>query len=256
MPWLRRSSSWISGSGSLRPKRSLTSTSDMAGTGSSRCCAIMPTMSSATSTLAPCPAPRNFTTNRPPRSVSTTAGRDPPSRSGCTYRVATCRSSRRDDEGEGITRAGSGCRLAMSPSRNVSRVEQRGKRARERSPEVVGRDAVAVARRCGHNEELGVRVALVDRLMRDARRDLDPRPCHESVARAVDLHGEHTGQHVEELPCRGVAMTRFAGAGWHALLDHAESIGSDEVPAVAAVTPAVVVGARTSGWKRGHLLWG
>ena len=34
------------------------------------------------------PGPRNFTTNNPPRSVSTTAGSEPPSRSGWRYRVA------------------------------------------------------------------------------------------------------------------------------------------------------------------------
>src|SRR6185437_4006100 len=57
------------------------------GTGRSSALATIPPMSSATSAFAPCPAPRNLTTNIP-SSVSTTAGSEPPSRSGCTYLCA------------------------------------------------------------------------------------------------------------------------------------------------------------------------
>src|SRR6185503_6577064 len=44
----------------------------------------------------PCPAPRNLTTYMPSSSASTSAGSEPPSRSGVTYRVArTVRSTGR-----------------------------------------------------------------------------------------------------------------------------------------------------------------
>ena len=49
------------------------------------------TSASATSALGPCPAPRNLTTKLPSASVSTTAGNEPPSRSGTTYRDPTTR---------------------------------------------------------------------------------------------------------------------------------------------------------------------
>ena len=81
---LRASSSWISGSGSLRPNGGGTSISASSGAGSPTAWARSPTTSSAISTFAPCPAPRNLTTNSPPPSVSTTAGSDPPSRRGWT----------------------------------------------------------------------------------------------------------------------------------------------------------------------------
>ena len=68
-------------------KRLRTCTSASDGTGRSSASATIPPMSSATSAFAPCPAPRNLTTNIP-SSVSTTAGNEPPSRNGCTYRRA------------------------------------------------------------------------------------------------------------------------------------------------------------------------
>jgi hypothetical protein len=43
-----------------------TSISASSGVGSPAACARSPTMSSAMSDLAPCPAPRNFATNKPP----------------------------------------------------------------------------------------------------------------------------------------------------------------------------------------------
>src|SRR5688572_20569529 len=57
------------------------------GTGRPTARASRPVISSAISARGPCPAPRNFAT-KSPSSVSTMAGREPPSRSGCTYRVA------------------------------------------------------------------------------------------------------------------------------------------------------------------------
>src|SRR5262245_45572830 len=104
-----------------------------------------------------------------------------------------------------------------SPRRNVSGLVLRGKRTTQRGqtpkgsdPKLRRGDAIAVARWRGDDEELRVSVALVDGLMRSTGHDLDAGPGREAVAGTVDLHREHTGEHVEELPCIRVAMTRLA----------------------------------------------
>ena len=56
----------------------------VSGTGRPSARAISPATSSATSAFVPWPAPRNLRTYRPSSSASTTAGSDPPSRSGVT----------------------------------------------------------------------------------------------------------------------------------------------------------------------------
>ena len=88
VPAERSSSSWISRSGSAFESAPSSSTSTWSGTGSPRCRASSPASSSATSALRPWPAPSSFTTYSPSSSASTSAGSDPPSRRGVTYRVA------------------------------------------------------------------------------------------------------------------------------------------------------------------------
>ena len=89
-PTLPRKMSWISGSGSALPNPSARVTIAGVGTGRSSACASPATSASATSAFAPWPAPWNLTTNAPPgdtssaRTVSTTAGSEPPSRRGTT----------------------------------------------------------------------------------------------------------------------------------------------------------------------------
>jgi hypothetical protein len=66
------------------PELGGTSTTASSGAGRPNARASPPTTSSATSTRAPCPAPRNLATQSAPSSPSTTAGSEPPSRRGCT----------------------------------------------------------------------------------------------------------------------------------------------------------------------------
>ena len=88
VPADRASSSWISRFGSAFASAPSSSTSTWSGTGSPRWRAISPASSSATSALRPWPAPSSLTTYSPSSSASTSAGSDPPSRRGVTYRVA------------------------------------------------------------------------------------------------------------------------------------------------------------------------
>src|SRR4051794_29033406 len=87
-PPLAAISSWISGSGSARPRSGSSSISTISGTSRPSARPTSPATSSATSARGPCPAPRNFRTYRPSSSASTSPGIEPPSRSGVTYRVA------------------------------------------------------------------------------------------------------------------------------------------------------------------------
>ena len=88
MPLLRWSSSRISWSGSAAARRGSKSMSTISGTSSPRARPISPAISSAMRAFSPWPAPRNLATYSPSSSASTTAGSEPPSRSGVTYRVA------------------------------------------------------------------------------------------------------------------------------------------------------------------------
>src|SRR4051812_29682980 len=87
-PPLAAINSWISGSGSARPRSGSSSISTISGTSRPSARPTSPATSSATSARGPCPAPRNFRTYRPSSSASTSPGIEPPSRSGVTYRVA------------------------------------------------------------------------------------------------------------------------------------------------------------------------
>src|SRR3954464_6864888 len=87
-PPLAAISSWISGSGSARPRSGSSSIRTISGTARPSARPSSPATSSATSARGPCPAPRNFRTYRPSSSASTSPGIEPPSRSGVTYRVA------------------------------------------------------------------------------------------------------------------------------------------------------------------------
>src|SRR3954453_22078458 len=87
-PPLPAINSWISGSGSARPRSGSSSISTISGTSRPSARPTSPATSSATSARGPCPAPRNFRTYRPSSSASTSPGIEPPSRSGVTYRVA------------------------------------------------------------------------------------------------------------------------------------------------------------------------
>src|SRR3954462_7860113 len=87
-PPLAAINSWISGSGSARPRSGSSSISTISGTSRPSARPTSPATSSATSARGPWPAPRNFRTYRPSSSASTSPGIDPPSRSGVTYRVA------------------------------------------------------------------------------------------------------------------------------------------------------------------------
>src|SRR5258708_7265451 len=79
---------WISSSGSVRASSAGSSTKTISGTGRPAARPISPASSSAIRALGPCPAPRNLSTYKPSSSASMIAGRDPPSRSGVTYRLA------------------------------------------------------------------------------------------------------------------------------------------------------------------------
>src|ERR1700754_402024 len=87
-PPLAAMSSWISGSGSARPRPASRSMSTISGTARPSARPSSPATSSATSARGPWPATRDFRTYRPSSSASTRPGIEPPSRSGVTYRVA------------------------------------------------------------------------------------------------------------------------------------------------------------------------
>jgi hypothetical protein len=64
-------------------------------------------------------------------------------------------------------------------------------------------------------------------------------PCGRAT---VDLECQRARQHEEELARDVMSVTDFGGPRWHALLDHAQAVGRDEVPAVAAIAPCIVRG--------------
>ena len=84
VPADRSSRSWISPSGSAFASVLSISTSTRSGTGSPRRRPSSPASTSAISALRPCPAPSSLTTYSPSSSASTSAGTEPPSRSGVT----------------------------------------------------------------------------------------------------------------------------------------------------------------------------
>jgi hypothetical protein len=98
-----------------------------------------------------------------------------------------------------------------------------------------------VARRlAGDEKACGVRTAIED-LMLLARRHLDP--CAGLQDEAVLLHfdSQLSLKDVEKLSGSEVKMPNLTRAGWHQLFDDAEIGCPDEVPAVAAFSPLVVL---------------
>ena len=72
--------------------------------------------------------------------------------------------------------------------------------------------------------------------------DLDAFAGVEEEVVVLDLEGELAFEDVEELAGLEVVVAGFAGARGHCFFDDVELGGSDEVPAVAVVSPGVVLG--------------
>lgn len=103
-------------------------------------------------------------------------------------------------------------------------------------------DAVAVAGGLASHDDAEWSCAAVHGLVGLARSDFDALPCFEGEVVVFDFHGELAGENVEELAGSGVMVARLGGAGGHELFDDAEVGGLDELPAVAVVSPGVVLG--------------
>src|SRR6266851_308742 len=103
-------------------------------------------------------------------------------------------------------------------------------------------DAVAVAGRLADDEDSHGALAAVDGLVGLAGGDLDALAGFEGEVVVLDLEGELALEDEEELPGADVVVAGLAGAGRHGLFDDVEVGGADEVPAVAVVSPGVVLG--------------
>jgi hypothetical protein len=74
----------------------------------------------------------------------------------------------------------------------------------------------------------------------------------EDVVLVLDFEREFAFEDVEELARVDMMVARLGGAGRHALFDDAEAGCADEVPAVAVVSPGVVLGGVGADGHGGH----
>ena len=77
--------------------------------------------------------------------------------------------------------------------------------------------------------------------MAAARRDFQPIATPQSDFLIIQQHGAFPFQHKEELPRPAVMMPDLIRAGRHALLDHAAVRAFQEVPAVTAISPCIML---------------
>jgi hypothetical protein len=103
-----------------------------------------------------------------------------------------------------------------------------------------------------HSHRFG---AAIHRLMLLAWGDFESFPRLKNKVVMLDLEGEFSFQHEEELTRVDVGVTGLAGAGWHELFDDAELRRFDEMPTVAVgslgPSPFVVLG----GFCADDLCW-
>ena len=218
MPWLCRSSSWISGSGSLRPNaRRHVDERQLRHRQAER--AARARRRSARRRAPWSPAPRRGTSRRTVR-----RRRYPPRPAASRPRAAAARTASRRSA------------AAQPPSLRLRLVP------------------VAVARRLRDHEELHVGVGVVASPDAPCPAAARCRCAARAGASSLHLHRQRAGEHVEELAGAGVPVTHLARAGRHPLLDHAQVLRPHEVPARAPVTPAVGVRGPGSRLGRGAVL--
>ena len=76
--------------------------------------------------------------------------------------------------------------------------------------------------------------------MPSARRDFDPLTGSQGDALVIHNHRRFTAQNIKELPRMVMKMFDFKFAGRHALLNDAESVAFEQMPAVTTITPIVM----------------
>ena len=84
--------------------------------------------------------------------------------------------------------------------------------------------------------------------MADARGNVDPLISYERHRVTLHFNGRDTRQHIEELVSFLVCMGYFAATRRNALLNDAELRKIEEPPAIADVTPGIVLSTRSIDW--------
>lgn len=88
-------------------------------------------------------------------------------------------------------------------------------------------------------------------LVRDARRNVQAFASAQCNLLGFDCHDRFSGENEEELLGVLMIVAGFGGGGRHLLLDHTPGGIFHQVPAVATLSPSVVIGIGAAGWFHG-----
>ena len=103
-------------------------------------------------------------------------------------------------------------------------------------------DPVAVRWRDGDDQERRFGGGVVEDPVRDFGRDFQAVLSSEHVGLAVDLNGKCASKDEKELAGASVMMRDFGRARWHAFLNDAQFMAARQVPAIAGLTPDIMLG--------------
>ena len=109
-----------------------------------------------------------------------------------------------------------------------------------------------MALRAGNYEEARWAIRFVAHLVRRSWRHMQSLTHLQQVKLSFHFHHRLAREHVKELPRTMVAVADFPSACWHVLLDHAQVVALEQMPAIAGVAPGIVFGIGDAGRAHGQ----